>query len=236
MNRTTLHLAACAVLALPLTACSNDASPEPAAPAAVGGAAGAQDADFTVIGQGRLSGPGRWALPAAGDAEAPLAVFDVPAGFAGREGFVWAEVDTYANITYSAPSRVFADPCAADAPSRRVGPSVEDLAAELGQQGRGTTTDPVATEIDGHAGLYLERTVTSRDVEACEDPDGLRIWETPAPGSVRGCDFALVDRYWILDVDGRRVVLAVMTQDGTDEETVEALTDAAEGAQLVAGD
>lgn len=231
MNRTTLHLAVCAVVALPLTACSNDdASREPAAPAAVDGT---PDTDFMVVGQTRLVGPGSWALPATGDPEAPLAVFDVPAGFAGRERFVWAEVDTFANITYEAPSRVFADPCDADAPSRRVGPSVEDLATELGQQGRGSATEPVATEVDGYSGLYLERTVTARDLEACESPDGARIWETPARDSVRGADFSLVDRHWILDVDGRRVVLTVMTQDGTDDETIEALTSVAEAAQLV---
>lgn len=231
MNRITLHLAVCAVVALPITACSNDdASPEPAAPAAIDGAA---EADFTVVGQSRLVGPGSWALPATGDPEAPLAVFDVPAGFAGREAFVWAEVDTFANITYEAPSRVFTDPCDADAPSRRVGPTVEDLATKLVQQGRGSTTEPVATEVDGHNGLYLERTVTARDLDACKSPDGPRIWETPARDSVRRADVSLVDRYWILDVDGRRIVLSVLTQDGTDDETIESLTSVAEAAQFV---
>lgn len=234
MTRTTLHLAACAVLALPLTACSNDdASPEPAAPAAVGGAAGAEGADYTVVDQGRLTGPGRWALPAEGDTEAPLAVFDVPAGFAGHDGFVWAEVAEFANITYAVPTRVFADPCDAEAPSRRVGPSVEDLATQLAGQGRGETTEPVATEIDAYSGLYLERTVTARDLEACATTGAVRIWETAAAGSRREYDVAVVDRYWILDVGGRRVVLSVLTQDGTDDATVAVLTEMVEGAQLV---
>jgi hypothetical protein len=46
----------------------------------------------------------------------------------------------------------------------------------------------------------------------------------------------VVDRYWILDVDGRRVVLSVITQDATDDETVEMVTGVAEAAQLVEGD
>ena len=186
-----------------------------------------------VVGDTHFYGPGRWALPATGDPEAPLAVFDVPAGFTGREIWVWADVDTFANITYATPTRVFTDPCDADAPSRRVGPSVEDLAAELGQQGRGSTTEPVETQIDGYSGLYLERTVTARDLAACTTAHRLRFWETPAADSVRGADFAMVDRNWILDVDGRRIVLSVMTQDGTDDETVETLTEVAEAAQLV---
>jgi hypothetical protein len=233
---TSLRLAVCAVVALPLAACSDDGDPsrEPAAPAAVGDATeGDADADFVVVDQARLSGPGRWALPATGDPEAPVAVFDVPAGFTGRDGFVWAEIAGFANVTYEAPTRVFADPCDAEAPSRRVGPSVEDLATELGDQGRGSATEPVATEIDGYSGLYLERTVTARDLEACEATGGVRIWETAAAGSGREYDVAVVDRYWILDVDGRRVVLSVLTQDGTDESTVAVLTGMVEGAQLV---
>lgn len=234
MNRTTLHLAVCAVVALSLAACSNDdASPDPAAPTTVADAGADTETDYTVVGGAPLYGPGRWALPATGDPDAPLAVFDVPAGFTGRDIWVWAQVDTFANITYATPTRVFADPCDADAPSRLVGPSVEDLAAELGQQGRGSTTEPVETQIDGYSGLYLERTVTARDLAGCKTADGLQIWETPAADSVRGFDMAVVDRNWILDVDGRRVVLSVMTQDGTDDETIETLTGVAEAAQLV---
>jgi len=240
MNRTTLRLAACAVLALPLTACSDEDAPtDPAAPAAVGGAADAgeqgADAAYEVVGLPLLSGPGRWALPATGDPEAPLAVLDVPAGFSGRDTFVWAEVETFANITYAAPTRVFADPCDAAAPSRRVGATVEDLATALARQSHGSTTEPVATEVDGHSGLYLERTVTTRDIEDCRATT-LRIWETPAPDSVREYEFAVVDRYWILDVDGRRVVLSVLTQDVTDEKTVETVTGVAEAARLVEGE
>ena len=236
MSTTILRLAVCAVIALPLSACSGDDDPstdEGTPSASNAPASDGTDAEFTVVGQARLVGPGAWALPATGDPVAPLAVLDVPSGFAGREEFVWAEVETFANITYAVPTRVFADPCDAEAPSRRVGPTVEDLAAELAQQGRASTAEPVATEIGGYTGLYLERTVTARDLESCGDPAGLRIWETAVEGGGREYEVAAVDRLWILDAGGRRVVLSVLTQDGTDDETIETLTGVAEAAQFV---
>jgi hypothetical protein len=230
-------LAALAALGV-LASCSNDDSQAQTEPSPTGDGAATDttpDPGYTIVAQDHLYGPGRWAMRAAGDPEAPLAVFDVPGGFQGGESFVWASVDTLANLTYSTPTRVYADPCDSERPSPRVGPAVEDLASALATQRRSTTTEPVPTQLGGYRGLYLELTLSRADSDACnpKPKDGMLIWETAVRGDGRVLDPPATDRYWILDLDGRRVVVTAMTEAGTSEKTVERVTDVAESVIFV---
>ena len=54
------------------------------------------------------------------------------------------------------------------------------------------------------------------------------IWETPSGSTSRALEIAATDRYWILDVDGQRVVITAMTEAGTSDETVDVLVGVAE--------
>ena len=107
------------------------------------------------------------------------------------------------------------DPCGA---GRRVepGPTVRALAdaladalagAQTGQVSRRATA-PTPVTVGGHRGLYVEATVP-RHLTEC-DPGGFTVftvdqsdqfWYSAGPGSVL--------RFWIVDVDGQRVVITV---------------------------
>lgn len=210
-------------------------SPVPTSPSADGAAPGA---DYSVVGATDLQGPGSWALTATGDPDAPMAVFDVPAGFQARETFVWTDVGEgrefgrgFGQLTYWAPTRVLADPCNVDKPSPQLGPTVEDLAAALVSQQRTTTTEPVPVELDGHRGLYLEL----RTPAACEPGEGFLIWEAGESGDGRILDVGTwTDRYWILDVGGQRVVVTALTVRGAVSDVVELVTGVAKTTSFVA--
>ncbi len=177
-------------------------------------------------------------MHATGDPEAPLAVFDVPEGYQGRESYVWThdELDLDAHpgqLLYRAPTRVLADPCDADRPSPRLGPTVEDLAEALAAQKRTTTTRPTPVTLGGYRGLYLELTTPEgSDVKACAPKSGMLIFEA-GPGGERELPFPATDRYWILDIEGRRVVVTAMTPAGARSESVERVTDVAEAITFV---
>ena len=232
-------LAALAALGV-LASCSNDDSQPRTEPSPTGGGSATgttPDPGYTIVAEAHLYGPGRWAMHAAGDPEAPLAVFDVPEGYQGRESFVWThdELDLDASpgqLLYQAPTRVFNDPCDVDRPSPRLGPTVEDLAEALAAQKRTTTTRPAPVTLGGYRGLYLELTTPKgQDLKACS-PDGMLIFEA-GPGGERELPFPATDRYWILDIEGRRVVVTAMTPAGARSESVERVTDVAEAITFV---
>ena len=171
--------------------------------------------------------PGRWAVTPADKPGAPLAVFDVPEKFEG--GGPWL-LTQGGYIGYWTVDRVYADPCEA-AGSTRVGPKVEDLATALVAQKRTTTTKPIPVSIDGHDGLYLELTASADiDFDNCTPDAGLYVWDTYGVGGVRGVTAQTVDRYWVLNVFGQRVVLLTSVPPDADNETMEQLTSMVEAA------
>lgn len=217
--------AALAALAV-LTSCSNDdpaASPNPTdnEPPTTS----TPTPDYKPIpDESGFIAPGRWAIRADESPETPLAVIDVPtAGFNGGERWVWTSEGT---IGYWTVSGVHKDPCTRSAPAASAGDTVEDLAAALDAQKLTTATDPVPVAVDGHDGLYLEVSLPSKlDYGTCRE-DGLVLWDD-APA----WDGPTVTRFWILDVDGRRVVLTL--NGGGTKEAV--FTDMVESAEFVQG-
>ncbi len=231
-------LAALAALGV-LASCSKDDSPTRSESSATGGGSttsATPKPDYTIVAGTPLYGPGRWAMPADGDPEAPLAVFDVPEGYQGSDDLVWIHEDDDehpSQLLYSAPTGVFADPCNVARPSPRVGPTVEDLAEALAAQKRTTTTRPVPVTLDGHRGLYVELTSQEGlDFEACGPDGGMALWEI-GPELGRLFEFPATDRYWILDIEGRRVVVTAMTPAGARSESVERVTDVAKAITFV---
>lgn len=211
--------------------CSND---EPLADAGEEAATSAPDSEYTILpdeGADHLE-PGRWAV-ANPDGPAPLAVLDLPAGFGGGEGVLFYRGESA--VGYWLADRVYQDPCSAGELAVKVGGSVEDLAAALTAQKVTRTTKPVPVSIDGHTGLYLELTTpTDFDYKAC-NKNALYIWDTPTvPSGARFIDEPGTDHYWILDVEGQRVVLLTWVPRGVKEETAELLSDVVEGAAFVA--
>ncbi len=224
--------AALAALML-LAACTNDdtkaAASEPAKKATTAAP------DYTILGGPHLYGPGRWGVTALGDPGAPVPVFDVPEGFQGHESWIWTDNQgpgEFAQLSSWTPSSVPVDPCNPKQSSPPLGATVEDFAAALAAQKLTTTTAPVPVTVDNHAGLYLELTTPARfDYKAC-GPDGMQIWATGLTDP-RALDESVTDRYWILDVDGQRVVICAMTLRVATSETVELITGIAEKMTFV---
>jgi hypothetical protein len=233
--RNLRHATALAALAL-LASCSEDdpssATEAPPTQAPDSSESETAEPDYTVLEVTPRYGPGRWALTARGDQEAPIAVFDVPQGVEGRENLLWVSADTFANLMYAAPSRVPSDPCDHGAPSEPLGPTVEDLATALAAQKRTTATAPAAAELGGYRGLYLELTVDRADLRRC--PDGLLIWQTADAGDDRVLESPSTDRYWILDLGDRRVVLNAMSEAPSTDDVVATLVETTESVTFVA--
>ena len=232
-------LAALVGLAM-LTACSNDAPVDTASAAGPGAGRGAAARpDYTLVKETYLRGPGRWALPADGATRAPLAVFTVPLGYQGRDHYIWTHdedglADHPGQVLYRSPTRVVRDPCDPSVPSPGIGPSVRDLADALMLQQRTTTTRPVAVTLGGHEGLYLELTSDAGvDFEGCRRGGGMLLWETGFPEYARVFEFPSTERYWILDVQGYRVVVTAMTPSTATGSSVDRVTDVATSVTFV---
>ena len=155
--------------------------------------------------------PGRWAVQADGPSAAPLAVFDVPAGVYGGGPNIWTN---QAVIGYWTVDGVYEDPCS-DSVSASIGPSVQDLAAALQAQQVTRTTEPVPVSIGGHDGVYLEL-VTPADLDygRCHQDILYIADESPDMGE------PTVARFWILDVDGQRVLISLGGDARDSDETI----------------
>ena len=116
---------------------------------------------------------------------------------------------------------------------RRSAPTAEDLAAALDAQKRTTTTDPVPVRLDGHRGVYLELSTPRRFDYASRGSDGMLIWQTGDPSQSRDLSEPVTDRYWILDVDGQRVVVAMLTEPKAAPKTVGIVNGIVEAVRFV---
>lgn len=181
--------------------------------------------------------PGCWAIQVRGLHDSPLAELDLPAGFSGNDAWVWVNADKedeWGAITLLPVGAVYPDPCARAGNPPKVGPSVEDFARALGAQKVTTSTAPVPVSLDGHDGVYLKMSVPAGfDSSACRAKE-LRLWETEGE-EYAGADASFVSRYWVLDVDGQRVVLVVNTNTSATDETVDLFTGIAESATFAKG-
>ena len=203
MRQISTGVAALAVVAA-LAACGNDKQAA-SAPDRPGGPTptSTPTSDYTLIpDESGFIDPGRWAIRADESPETPLAVIDVPtAGFTGGERWIWT---SEAVIGFWTVTGVHKDPCARSGPVSPAGDTVDDLAAALDDQKLTTATDPLPVAIDGHDGLYLEVSTPAKlDYGTCHE-DGLVIWDDAPAWSEPE-----VTRFWILDVDGQRVVLTL---------------------------
>jgi hypothetical protein len=126
------------------------------------------------------------------------------------------------------------DPCRWKGSLTTPGPSVEDLVtAFLAQKQRNATT-PTDVVLDGHPGRYLEWTVPAdavvtgdADFVGCDDPGNghsdFVSWLGRGGQGERYHQVAgQVDRLWVLDVDGQRLVVdATYSPDTTEADRTE---------------
>ena len=173
----------------------------------------APEPDYSPLPEGSAAlEPGDWAVQAEGPSTAPLAVFDVPAGFYGGGPNIWTN---QAVIGYWTVDGVYEDPCSDSGSAPSIGPSVQDLSAALKAQQMTTTTKPVPVSVGGHDGVYLElATPADLNYGTCHHDTLYIANESPHLGE------STVTRLWILDVDGQRVLISLGGDARDADETI----------------
>lgn len=176
--------------------------------------------------------PGAYAMTARGHESAPLAVVDVPGGFTNFGAFaMWpeesaSEVEPFQAIQYWTVFGVHSDPCRHEGAAPEIGSSVEDLAGALAEQELTDVSTPEPVSLDGHDGLYVELAVPP-DVRLERCGHGYYMfWDGSPDDQQHTADGpGAVDRLWIVDVDGVRVVLLASTSPEATGDQAEALSD-----------
>ncbi len=215
-----------------IASCSEDTAsevdPSPTESATVTAAAAAECP--LPVGSVELT-PGCWTIEAVGGPQAQL---NLPAGFFGSDWGVWidqAGPEDFGNIALRATGDVYRDPCHRVPSSSTVGPTVEDFTTALAAQKMTRTTRPEPVEVDGYAGMYVEVSVpASVDLSECPNRE-LVLWQGRAD-EVAAVSREFMKRYWVLDVNGERVVLAVATHPHPSKEAVERFSGIVESAQF----
>ncbi len=186
--------------------------------------------------------PGTYALTARGADSPPLAVVDVPAGYANFGFFSvvpagFPDVDVLWSVQYWTVDGIFIDPCAMDNGTVDAGTSIAHLSGALHSQQRGRSTVPTPAPLDGYKGLYLElRAPSGMSFQDC-DRGYFGYWEGSPDDAQHTVDSpGTVDRLWILEVDGHRVVLLTTAPPGTTRAQVEQLREVVESVRFVEPD
>lgn len=189
-------------------------------------------------------GPGVWALPAGqqstvvmGRGTYPAFAVVVPAGWYSEEGH---SLRKYAagggpvlGLSVWDVGQVPLDPCHWSTTMRDPGPGVDALVVALVSQVGRRATAPVKVTLAGQSGQYLEWSVPDwvvtgdADFAGCDDPGNghhdFVSWLATDPDGERNEQVAgQVDRLWVLDVNGQRLVVdATYSPDTTSADRAE---------------
>jgi hypothetical protein len=155
----------------------------------------------------------------------PRALITVPGGWSRFRGF---GVDSLSGPRYHFVSfwdvvDVYANSCHWLGPKVHPGPTVDELAAVLAARPLRNATVPAAVSLGGYDGKYLEWSIPNGIVftDCDKDPGdgqsyfesftGNVLWNAPFDPAGTGDRYeqgpGQVDRLWILDVEGRRLVI-----------------------------
>lgn len=127
---------------------------------------------------------------------------------------LWTVADVSVDPCYGT-SREWVDP----------GVTVAELAAALAAQPLKNGTEPVPVELGGYQGLYLETLVppTGFDIADCVDASFIS-WRGDDGSLRRHAAAGEVDRLWILDAAGDRLVIDASHTPGTSTDEIAELT------------
>src|SRR6266699_4425599 len=152
----------------------------------------------------------------------PKVVITVPDGWRSYKSFVVQSlVDTprELGVSFWNVVDVYANGCHWLGPRVHPGPTVDELAAVLAARPLRNATTPVAVTLGGYHGKYLEWSVPV-DINF-SDCDGafFRSWTGDGTGGTDRYQQApgQVDRLWILNVEGRRLVIDANYGPGASE-------------------
>ena len=179
-----------------------------------------------------MNGPltaGRWVMPMVGnDSDAlPRAVVEVPPGYGTPGGWVVdrgadGDPDNHGEVFFWTAQDVVRDPCEG-VTTADPGPTVLDLANAIVAQPGQQTSRPKRVTVDGYSGLYLEVTTPRKPsrLAGCHASE-YALWSNEDGDFYRVTIAGTVNRFWILDLDGQRVVMCATT---TPSENAAAITE-----------
>jgi hypothetical protein len=159
-------------------------------------------------------------------------VFDIPDGYSSWANFIEAdkpaEPEDPLMLGLWVITRVYLKPCAQ---SNVVRPrSVRATADAFLQQRLVSPTRPRTVDLAGYHGLYMELTTpTGLDYGACDDAE-VNLWEGRPDGSYWSRRPGMVNRLWILDVDGQAMVIHLAVPPSATGPEIHAMTKIVEGA------
>jgi hypothetical protein len=159
----------------------------------------------------------------------PSVLITVPDGWTSYKGFVFrSRLDTPREMAVSFWSvvAVYANSCRWLGSMIQPGPTVDELAAVLAERPLRHATVPVAVSLGGYHGKYLEWSVpVDINFSECDkDPGGtegfFESWKGYGTGGGDRYQQApgQVDRLWILDVEGRRLVIDADYRPGSTDQ------------------
>jgi hypothetical protein len=136
------------------------------------------------------------------------------------------EVNTTAAVSFWRVTEIFAEPCQWSGTLFDPGPSVDDLAVALSGVPTRNASEPVPVTVGGFDGLYVEWTVPDDADFAVCDEGFFESWKSDVGGTDRYQQLpGQVDRVWILDVDGDRLVIDAFYLPATPEVDRRAIDD-----------
>ena len=185
--------------------------------------------DLSRFGEEELE-PGRYTFLPFGGSEADLPEMRVPDGFAAYKGFAaGARKGPFRSVMVWTIDTVDLQPCKTSGPTR-IGPSPDALAEALSRQRLTTTTAPERIELGGHQGLYLE--VTAPTGRGFTDCDSFDLWANDGGGLRYLQGPGQVERLWILDVPGERLVIDASSTQGVTPSQEQQLRQMVESARF----
>ena len=188
-------------------------------------------ASFDRHGLGELE-PGTYVL----EGVQPLRVtFTVPSGWEKliSPSTVWATPASNARLGFMNIDNLFIDPCqpALGLMDPPVGPTVDDLVAALRRVAGIEASAPADITVDGYSGKRLDLSVAGT-VDPCPGVETVLLRGTvDAPAPALGDDY----RMWIIDVDGRRLVMVQVARTAAtaaDRTELQAIVDSVRLASL----
>ena len=145
--------------------------------------------------------------------------FTVPDGWEGNIGGPYyagvSPAGSLSAVNFWNSEKVYADPCHFDQgfEDPPVGPSVDDLALALANSSIGGSF-PTSVTVDGYKGKELTVTAPASFDGCTLSPDGFALWQLPL-GLRYGMVAGQTSRFFILDVEGTRLVIDVASVPGS---------------------
>jgi hypothetical protein len=192
---------------------------------------------ITTLGRGDRdldAGTYRLGEMAIGVPDLPAILITVPPGWHASGPFVRqqepGEATGFVAVSFWHVDQIYGHPCKWNGALFQPGPTVEDLAQALVNRPLRNATKPIDVTLGGYAGKYLEWTVPAHiDVSACDadSSDGKHYFESWTGTGVGSDRYqqgpGQIDRLWILDVNGIRLLIDATSMPPTTNEQRAAL-------------